>query len=413
MRLDDLARHAAQDLVKAAATANRPGIQELERVRRGRAFILGVSSLMALVGMTIVAVSVWPESPPVASESTTRTPQVMPIAIGPLEPRGGHSVIWTGEEVIVWGGEGNETGSVQFGNGAAYNPASDSWRAIEDAPITPRRYHVAAWTGVEMLVVGGVDERDGAKYFPATDSWELVSESPIPIGPPAGLPIEGAIGSAWTGDQLVVWHVATDQLAAYDPESDQWTLLPPTGLKVDNGALRWNGVDVYAFGDHMSSYPQDRELLVLRLRDGQWQQLPSAEFSTTEDIVAAGATLTQWAGDRFISWSMSGQDGLTRGLVPDDDAWAELARNPHPPCDGQGEPIQADDAIISFGWCGSNAAIYEPSNGSWTTFEVTGSPTARYTVWTGVEIINWGDTCCYGTGGQAFTVDAWRKEPPG
>ena len=319
---------------------------------------------------------------------------------------------WTGEEVIVWGGEGNETGSVQFGTGAAYNPATDSWRGVADAPISPRRYHIAVWTGTELIIAGGVDERDGARYSPATDSWDLISESPIPLGPPAGAPSEGLIGSVWTGDELFVWHVTTDQLAFYDPGADTWTALPPTGLSVDNGALRSDGEEIYAFGAHLASYPADNELRVARLRDGQWQELPSAQFSTPEYNIPAQATLTQWASDRFVAWSGSGREGLTLAFTPDEDAWTEIARNPDPPCEGQGEPIQAGTAIISFGWCGPTAAIFGASNGSWTPFEVTGYPTARYTVWTGTEIVNWGDTCCYGSGGQPFTVNAWRKEPP-
>jgi len=314
--------------------------------------------------------------------------------------------------MIVWGGEGDETGSELFSDGAAYDPETERWRMLASSPIAARRYHVAAWTGTEMLVVGGVDERDGAKYSPASDSWEMVSVSPIPMGPPAGAPIEGVVGSVWTGEQLVVWHVASDQLAAYDPGVDEWTLLPPTGLPVDNGALRWNGEEVYAFGAHVASYPSDNELLVSRLRDGQWQQLPSAEFSTPEHNIAARAILTGWASDHFVAWSGDGRQGLTLAFAPDEGGWRQIARNPDPPCDGQGEPIQAYDAIISFGWCGPNAAIYEPSNGSWTAFEVTGYPTARYTIWTGTEVLNWGDTCCYGTGGEPFTVRAWRSSPP-
>ena len=36
----------------------------------------------------------------------------------------------------------------------------------------------------------------------------------------------------------------------------------------------------------------------------------------------------------------------------------------------------------------------------------------RYAVWTGAEVLNWGDTCCYGTGGRPFTARAWRYTPP-
>lgn len=351
-------------------------------------------------------------------EVTTTTPSVDPgsgvsrIDIGPLEPRGGHSVIWTGEEMIVWGGEGNETGSVLYADGAAYDPATDSWHEIADAPIAARRYHVAVWTGIEMLVVGGVGETDGAKYAPATDTWDLISESPIPLGPRPGASSEGLIGSVWTGDELVVWHVGTDQVAAYDPEVDEWTLFPSTGLPVDNGALRWNGDHIYAFGTQLALYPANAELLAFVLDDGLWQSVSSVGFSTPEYNVEARPTLTQWTSGRFVAWSGSGHEALTWSFDPAAGVWTQTARNPDPPCEGQGEPIQAGDSIISFGWCGPTASILDAETDTWTPFAVAGYPTARYTVWTGTEIVNWGDTCCYGNLGQPFSVDAWRVTPP-
>lgn len=333
------------------------------------------------------------------------------ISIGPLEPRGGHSVIWTGKELIVWGGEGNELGSVLFADGAAYNPATETWRVIAEAPLSPRRNHVAAWTGEEMLIVGGVGHTDGARYSPSSDTWETMSDSPIPVGPPSGAPIEGFTGSVWTGEELMVWHVKSDEVAVYDQERDQWTLLPPTGLQADNGSLRWSGDHVYAFGSETTTVTEGFDLLVARFTSGRWEQMPSAQFSTDEYNIGADPTLVEWAGDRFVAWSDSGREGRTLTLYPDDETWTDTSRNTDPPCEGQGEPIRADSNVISFGWCGPNASIYDSDTGIWNPFPVTGFPTARYTVWTGIEVINWGDTCCYGSGGQPFTVAAWRTRP--
>ena len=41
------------------------------------------------------------------------------------EARGEHTAVWTGSEMIVWGGDGN----TYLNTGARYNPTTDSWTA--------------------------------------------------------------------------------------------------------------------------------------------------------------------------------------------------------------------------------------------------------------------------------------------
>jgi hypothetical protein len=77
-----------------------------------------------------------------AATSTTNAPV----------PRGYHTAIWTGSEMIVWGGLGS--GSNNYLNtGGRYNPSTDSWTTtnITNAP-TARVTHTAVWTGSEMIV---------------------------------------------------------------------------------------------------------------------------------------------------------------------------------------------------------------------------------------------------------------------
>lgn len=91
--------------------------------------------------------------------------------------------------------------------------------------------------------------------------------------------------------------------------------------------------------------------------------------------------------------------------------WSEAQTVPSPPCEGQGEPISADGLVFAFGWCGPNLGMFDVESQEWTVAAVGGYPAARYTVWTGDSLINWGDTCCYGNGGGALTVDAWEYQP--
>jgi hypothetical protein len=74
-----------------------------------------------------------------------------------LEARIDHTAVWDDirGEVIVWGGRNFDTGE-HFNNGGHYNPTTDTWRptATLNAP-SPRAEQSAIWTGKEMIVWGG------------------------------------------------------------------------------------------------------------------------------------------------------------------------------------------------------------------------------------------------------------------
>ncbi len=65
--------------------------------------------------------------------------------------RVGHTAVWTGTEMIVWGG--GASGPTYLNTGGRYNPTTDSWTATSatNAP-NARASHTAVWTGTEMSV---------------------------------------------------------------------------------------------------------------------------------------------------------------------------------------------------------------------------------------------------------------------
>jgi N-acetylneuraminic acid mutarotase len=69
------------------------------------------------------------------------------------EPRQDHTAVWTGSQMIIWGGEST---NVVFNDGGYYNPTANSWQSLtlSGAP-EQRALHSAAWTGNEMLIWGG------------------------------------------------------------------------------------------------------------------------------------------------------------------------------------------------------------------------------------------------------------------
>jgi Dockerin type I domain len=72
------------------------------------------------------------------------------------EARDSHTAVWTGTEMIAWGGFGTTSGYLS--TGGRYIPSTDTWTATStiNAP-DERDNHTAVWTGSEMIVWGGAN----------------------------------------------------------------------------------------------------------------------------------------------------------------------------------------------------------------------------------------------------------------
>jgi len=119
------------------------------------------------------------------------------------DARRGHTAIWTGTEMIIWGGALNDNMWHFFNTGARYNPATDSWTptSTTNAPIG-RWLHTAVWTGIGMIVWGGGNNTDflntGASYDPTNDIWVALGTTNTPDA-------RVHHSAIWTGTQMIVW----------------------------------------------------------------------------------------------------------------------------------------------------------------------------------------------------------------
>jgi hypothetical protein len=315
----------------------------------------------------------------------------------PISGRGGNSAVWTGTEMVVWGGSETvvtPTGANSSwhetqlrGDGAAYNPASNSWRLLAPSPLAPRIGHFGVWTGTEMMVWGG-DERnkidsenrpdtgrasDGAMYDPRTDTWRPVSPSPL-----AGE--EDSYGrSTWTGKTALFWvgtaestrvtdgwssdlyydHVARG--VQYDPSHDTWEMIP--GSTVAYVPPVWTG----------------HELIVVHLR-------------------REGAPRS---GGRPI------EDGA---FDPTSRSWRPIAHGPH-----RGEGFMGYVGI----WTGTEALLWGPDPKAYNPLTDRWRRIAEppldcrdgAAVWTGRELLIWGGA--HGGAYYAGFNDGLAYHPPG
>src|SRR6266498_4050028 len=76
----------------------------------------------------------------------------------PPEIRTGAAQVWTGSQLLIWGGwfGGSDEQSPER-DGVAFDASSNTWGAIPPAPIPGRSFPASAWTGNELLVWGGWD----------------------------------------------------------------------------------------------------------------------------------------------------------------------------------------------------------------------------------------------------------------
>lgn len=184
-------------------------------------------------------------------DPTTSTWSRLPTLNAP-EARIRHSTVWTGTKMIVWGGVGPADG-ISLGNGKAYDPVTQSWSDLSllGAPA-PRSFHSAAWTGTEMVIWGGVGCGgtcdDGRAYNVATDSWRTVSTTGGP-----GRRVRSA--SVWTGSEVIVWGGLVGDSgfvtgSRWDPIRDVWTPMATEGAPIGRGGAFafWAGERMLVWG---------------------------------------------------------------------------------------------------------------------------------------------------------------------
>jgi N-acetylneuraminic acid mutarotase len=181
-----------------------------------------------------------------ASDTWEATSTVGAPSVGAL-----HTAVWTGTEMIIWGGSGANAGG-------RYDPATDSWVATSTlgAPSLVEGGHTAVWTGTEMIIWGGhylfcdpdgcdqVLLNTGGRYNPATDSWTATST----VGAPA--PRDGH-RAVWTGTEMIVWGGFGNTGGRYNPATDTWTATTTVGAPSydyrDHTAV-WTNTEMIVWG---------------------------------------------------------------------------------------------------------------------------------------------------------------------
>ena len=344
------------------------------------------------------------------------------------EPRSFHTAVWTGSEMIVWGGLG-QMFFTTLNNGGRYDPATDSWNAtnVADAP-SPRDFHTAVWTGTEMIVWGGAgdffDFNSGGRYHPGTDSWL----------PTTGIaPYPRRLHTAvWTGTQMIIWGGDSDAGlldtgGRYNPHTNTWTETSTTNMPTarDFHTAVWAGNQMIIWGGEDDSFGRVNTGARYDPIANSWTATSTANAPSGREFHTAVWTTTEmivWGGqdDNFGFPRAGGKyNPVTNSWVATTDI-APDGRFNH-------SAIWTGTQMIVWGGQGDNfddlntGGQYIPGTDSWTQTPVTDAPSAREShtaVWTGSEtgsqMIVWGGSANganVNTGGRYCAAGAPLPSP--
>jgi N-acetylneuraminic acid mutarotase len=341
-----------------------------------------------------------------AATSTTSAP----------EGRGSHTAVWTGSEMMVWGGQGD---GGYLNSGGRYNPTTNAWTATSPNAPDARFLHTAVWTGSEMIVWGGATSagpgaylNTGGRYNPSTDSWTPTSTTNAPEG-------RALHTAVWTGSQMIIWGGRAEfgfyfnTGGRYNPGTDSWTPTSTTDSPAarDRHTAVWTGSEMIVWGGTIDS------------TGGRYN--PSTDsWTATSTINAPEARVyptAVWTGSQMIVWGgidcPSSCFNLNTGgkYNPGTDSWTATSTTNAPDARSEHTAVWTGSEMIVWGGVGdanrlNTGGRYNPSTDSWTATSTTNAPDARSrhtAVWTGLEMIVWGGTNDSTGGRYNPSTDNW------
>jgi hypothetical protein len=294
---------------------------------------------------------------PWASEGWTELP-------APPEQRDGAAVVWTGTQLLYWGGfpRGVDDPTVRT-DGFAFDPTTRTWQTIPPAPTGLARGE-GVWTGSEILFWGEVapeQETDVPKpdfstvlaYDPVQQTWRALPPSPQEVTSF----VKNHAAWAWTGRELIVWGGGEPDSstavggAALDPTTGSWREIADAPAPMTLANAVWTGSEMVVVGAALD--PGNRSTTPTAVAQAydpatdSWRRLPDPPLSPQ-------ASESVWFDDEVLAWDY-GSDSAR--YLPSEDRWQGLGKLPldHGECYVEGAAVEG----AVFAWnCGYPDAWY-------------------------------------------------------
>jgi N-acetylneuraminic acid mutarotase len=329
------------------------------------------------------------------SDDTWRATTTASVPLG----RAGHTAVWTGSEMIVWGGYGGHAVGLLH-TGGRYFPSTDTWTTtnITNAPIG-RDFHTAVWTGNEMIVWGGEGDNfmplnSGGGYSPGTDTWTVTSSTNAPTA-------RSRHTAVWTGSEMIVWGgldpTYRNTGGRYNPSTDTWTPTSstnaPTARQLHTAV--WTGSEMIIWGglgttDYLNTGGRYNP------STDSWTATSSTNAPDARDTHTAvwtGGEMIVWGGYSNPFFNTGGRyNPMTNSWIATSTANAPDARIWHTAVWTGSEMIVWGGNVFHVGDVNTGGR-YNPITDNWTGTSTTHAPLRREVhtaVWTGSEMIVWG-----------------------
>lgn len=324
--------------------------------------------------------------------STTNAPGARESAIG----------FWTGTEMLIWGG----ASGLSLSDGGLYNPASDSWRSMNNtgAPTGITGY-ASAGANAGFFIWGGSTgfSATNAGYFYNLnlDQWTHMTTTNAPSA-------RANAASVWLGDKLMVWGgyvldflnpppAVFNDGALYNPNTDSWTTTSPTNAPAgrQNPVMIYTGTEVMVWGGFDVNYAPLYDGAIYNPTTDTWSTMSSIGAPTNLQIYEAYLVNGKMIvfGQNSSTWEGAIYD-------PSTDSWSSMNMTGAP-------SDRVNYTVISTGtelilWGGrftstylNDGGIYDLDSDSWSALGTTNAPLARgrhVAVWTGTEMLVFGGT---------------------
>lgn len=359
----------------------------------------------------------------------------------------------------------SESETTRQGKEAGADPVvleAGAWTRVRNPPLTVRERPVAAAVGGEAVFVGGYSgppcppnadcvvpedayERDGAAYDPGTNTWRRIADAPRAVSGWSQAAVVGARLFIASGQTLLVWDSIEDSwqevraprdagqsllvadgdqllLASgsdehgarpdhvLDTSTGEWTTLPEDPLKPSFDriiASTPHGLVLTAKpigSDGGSADPALVHAALLAPRESEWRTLPPSD--------QLGGWRWAWTGKHLVDPTLGGADGgqvnnfgrvipFGGRLDPATGTWSRL---PGAPDERGGWPVEAPGGplIAAEGW------LYDDNTGSWTRLPRPDDAPAEPGpgVWAGRVLVVYGGA----DWGRADEPDDWTPE---
>jgi len=318
------------------------------------------------------------------------------------------TAVWTGTQMIVWGGMGSDVTDT----GGVYDPAGDSWTATSmvNAP-SARQDHVAVWdtANAKMIIWGGgyTTTNTGGIYDPVANSWTDTSTTNAPEA-------REYFTAVWTGSKMIVWGGQKGGLlnsgGVYDPSGNSWTATPTANAPSarDMQGAVWTGTEMIIWGGHEGT-PANT--------GGRYNLSGNSWTATSINNAPVGRYnhSTVWTGSKMIVWGGAPDNvNLNTGGVydPAANSWTPTTLTGAPAARAYLNAVwdTVNSQMIVWGGQDDNGSTnsggrYNPAADSWTPTTIVNAPVGRTlfgAVWTGTKMIIWGGYETAQTGG-AYT----------